>query len=447
MVRLPEVPGAGSSNAHMTVSLRPERVASNLCLSAVILLALAYGFDRPLYLGVLRLVSVQPWDYPFMDWEWVPSSIHCWAEGVNVYLENTCYAPVPHIKYAYSPLLLRATFLPGSPAWTNAIGLAMAVLFALSIRLLRAPGTGFAVAVMALSTVSSEAVFSLERGQVDTLVFLLAVAGVWLWARSHGARLLAYAGWTFAGLMKFYPLVLLVLAMRERRRDLILIAATVAALCALFVWGYRDELLLALRGVPGGNPFVFWIGAMNLPGGIAMLAGWPNPAPRLLWAALVLAVLLLGAGLATRGGVGTALEAMPTRERGMFLAGALLMGGCFATGESQGYRAILLILAVPGLLSMAHALRDRLARSCFRLGCLAAPFVLWQPGLKQLLYRAGLSPSIDSRASPAGIAHFVLNELAWWWLMALLLSGVIAFALRSARHLVGAPRTGALRSA
>lgn len=419
----------------MDTSLRPGRVASNLCLLAVILLSLAYVFAMPLYLGVLRFVSVQPWEHPFIDWEWVPSSIQCWAQGVNVYLDNTCYEPVPHIKFAYSPLMLRATFLSASAAWTDAIGLVMAVLYALSIRLLRAPPTGFAVGVMVLSTVSSETVFSLERGQVDTLAFLFAVGGVWLWARSRLARLAAYAGWTFAGLMKFYPMVLLLLASRERRRDLVLIAAAAAASSAVFVWRYQDELMLALRAVPGGNPFFFWIGAMNLPGGIAMLEGWPNPVPRLLWAFLAGAVLLLGTGLATRGGVGAALEAMEARDRGMFLAGALLMGGCFAAGESQGYRAILLVPAIPGLLTMAYALPGRVWRWCFGIGCVAAPFVLWQPGIKQFMYRTGLSPGIDSRTAPMGILHFVLNELAWWWLMALLLSGVIAFVLSSVGHL------------
>ena len=425
--------------------VRPEAVAASACLLSVILLSLAYVLDHRVYMAVLNAISVQPWGYPFIDWEWVPSSVHCWAQGVDVYVANTCYGPTPTIKFAYSPLMLRAGFLPTDPRWTMAIGLAMAIAFSLSLLLLRAPRTRFAVVVMVLTAVSSETAFALERGNVDVLAFLLAIAGVLAWAGARPARLASYALFTFGGLMKFYPLVLLVLALRERRRDLVLIALVVAAVLAVFLWLYGGELIAALHGVPGGSPFFFWVGAMNLPTGIApAVTTWLGLGhlngllPRLLWAALCGLVFLAGALLATRGGVQRVLQGMPVRDQGFLLAGALLMGGCFATGESNGYRAILLIPAVPGLLFMSRALPGRLARGCFTLGCIAAPFVMWAPGIKQVLYRTGLNPANDSRASAWGMAHFVLNELAWWWLMALLLSAVIAFVLTCAQHLTAA---------
>ena len=430
-----------------TSSLRPELWAAFLCLAAVLGLGLFYVVDRSLYLAILQTVSVQPWAHPFMDWEWVPSSVQCWAQGVNVYLDNTCYEPVPHIKFAYSPLILRAGFLPTSEGWTNAIGLGMAVLFSLSIAFLRAPRTGFATVVMVLATVSSETAFALERGNVDTLVFVFAIAGVLLWSRSFAARLAAYALFAFCGLMKFYPLALFILALRERRRDLIGIALAVGAVLAAFLWFYAGELLAALRAVPGGSPFNSWIGAMILPAGIAPDAasalgrlGFGDlraPLQKLIWAALAGGVLLVGTRLAIKGGVRAALEDMTLRDRGMLLAGAVLMGGCFAAANSNGYRAIMLILALPGLLTLSRALPGRVGRFCVGLGCVAAPFVMWAPGLKHGLIWVGLSSGFDARASTAGMVHFVLSELAWWWLMALLLSAVIGFVLNAARELRG----------
>ena len=390
--------------------LRPEAVAASSCLLAVILLSVTYRLDHLAYMAILNAISVQPWDYPFIDWDWVPSSVHCWGRGVDVYVANTCYGPTPTIKFAYSPLLLRASFLPTGAGWTAAIGLSMAVLFSLSLLFLRAPRTLFALFVMLLSSVSSETAFALERGNVDVLAFLLAIAGVLIWASTRRVRFAGYAVFTFGGLMKFYPLVLLVLALRERRRDFVLITLSVAAVLAAFVWIYGRELIAALHGVPGGSPFFFWVGAMNLPAGVApAVTTWfglghlNGLLPRLLWAGLCVFVFLLAAALATRGGVHRVLESMEVRDQGFLLAGALLMGGCFATGESNGYRAILLIPAVPGLLHLSGALPSRVARGCFTIGCLSAPFVMWAPGIKQVLYRTGLNPSNDSHASSWGM--------------------------------------------
>jgi hypothetical protein len=79
-----------------------------------------------------------------------------------------------------------------------------------------------------------------------------------------------------------------------------------------------------------------------------------------------------------------------------------MMGGCFIAGNSQGYRAIFVLLALPGLLAFARNVPSRAARAAFRVGCGLVPFVMWAPFIKKVMIPLGLNTSIDGAASPAG---------------------------------------------
>ncbi len=59
------------------------------------------------------------------------------------------------------------------------------------------------------------------------IIFVLAVIGSNLWLGSLPLRLLGYAVFLLAGMLKFYPLALLILALRERPRVSLSIAAAV----------------------------------------------------------------------------------------------------------------------------------------------------------------------------------------------------------------------------
>jgi hypothetical protein len=390
---------------------------------------------------------MRPFSHPFIDWEWVPSAVACWNQGVDVYVDNTCYAPIAHGRHAYSPLWLRATFLPLGPQWFAPVGLAVAVLFLLSLACLPPPRRRLDFVILLLAATSSLTVFAIERGNVDIIMFLMAILGVQLWAGRLPQRLGAYAVFTGMGLLKFYPLVLLLLALRERARIFIAVSLAAATVVIGFVCGYWDELRAATHNVATGSYFTDLFGAMNLPYGLASLGlraaarhGVTDSAtlvligrdmPRALLVILVLEAAIRALWLSKRRGVGRGVAALPARDRGFLLAGAVLICGCFFAGQNIGYRAIFLLLVLPGLLKLAQTLPGVAGR--MMLGtCVAILFVMWVLFLQFWLYAINIKevmPGEGLERTVSGMLHWGLHELAWWWIIGVLLSTIVGFVL------------------
>jgi hypothetical protein len=420
-------------------------LAALLVLAVFVILYLA---DRSLYGRLLTALMLRPFAHPFIDWEWIPSAVDCWRHGVDVYLDNTCYAPVTHGRHTYSPLWLRATFLSSDQAWVNPIGLAIAVLFVLSLGCLPPPRRRRDFVVTLLATISSLTIFAIERGNVDLIMFLLAITGINLWFGRLPLRLAGYAVFTFAGLLKFYPLVLLILALRERVRIFALICVAVVTVLIIFILSYQNELSVITRVIPHGSYFTDWFGAVNLPYGlatvglaVAQISGIQNAwvvksigsyAPAALLALLALGVAMHAMVLAGRHGVRNGLVQLPPRDAGFLVAGAALTCGCFFAGQSIGYRGIFLLFTLPGLLRLSQTLPSRSGRGCFLIACIAIPFVMWVLCIQYLI---GLA-SFDDIDAPHGIGgirlmHWMSHEIAWWWIVDVLLSILVSFVLNS----------------
>ena len=192
----PLMPARNSADLPAGVIQAPIAFSGRFVCTTVGLLALAiasglYRYDTLAYFRIMTAWMLIPFVHPFIDWEWIPSAVGCWAKGVNVYVDNTCYAPFIHGRHGYSPLWLRATFLATGEAWVIPMGLALGALFLLSLTLLPLPKYRSGLAVMLLATLSSMTAFAVERGNVDLLIFLLVMIGVCLWAGRLPVRLLA----------------------------------------------------------------------------------------------------------------------------------------------------------------------------------------------------------------------------------------------------------------
>jgi hypothetical protein len=84
---------------------------------------------------------------------------------------------------------------------------------------------------------------------------------------------LSYGGVMLAGLLKFYPLVVMGVSIRERPRAFITIAILSTVTVVGFYLCFRTELHEAFRNVPTGGYFTDVFAASNLPCGIlAMIA-------------------------------------------------------------------------------------------------------------------------------------------------------------------------------
>lgn len=422
-------------------------VAPLALLTTIGAFAFAYVADHDLYLAILLHWMRLPYERPFMDWEAMPAAIECWSHGIDVYLNLPCYRPGKSVVHNYSPLWLRFTFLRTDPVSVELQGLLIDIAFAISLLGLPTPRRMRDLVILLIAIFSSASIFGLERANVDVLVFILTVIAVRLWSGPLNLRIPGYAVMMLAGLLKFYPLTLLLLTLRERPKVFFGLALLATTALVLFTVGFQDELRKALAHIPRGSPFGDFIGARNLPSGLIKLLMQMLEENRLRDTsvldsiktagpiALAILLLLMSSAVALwlcfRGGVLEALQDLSPPCRGLLLAGALLIGGCFMIGQNIDYRAILLILTLPGLSALSIGTPTRLGRVMVTVAYFAVPFVLCRMGIQGLISDLAPDGPKLSNETGLGIAHWLLEESLWWWIMSVLGSAVLGFVATS----------------
>jgi hypothetical protein len=381
-------------------------------LTLLTLFVVLWFGDRDLYARLLAIIGIPPFRYPFLDWEGVSAFIECWRRGVDVYAVDPC--DVRGQLFNYSPIWLEARFIPFGAAWRNAIGLSMDAAFVVSLGFVLRPMSWREAAMFTLACVSPAAIYGAERANVDMIVFVMVVAAAWLTA-SPGRRVGAYALLLFAGLLKFYPLAALIIALRERPRAFWTVVVVCGAVLAGFVIIYSHELPRVLAAVPPTLWAGVGFGARNLGVGFGALI---RPAPLATGLAAATALVAAGAGvwLARPGAFVKALRALDGRESGLLIIGAALTAGCFFTGWSGTYRAIFLIPAVGGLLAMGREAGPEARRTV--LAGLAL-FLLWDLPLRSFALGSGM---------PMPAVWWLAHELAWWTMAGALAAVLVRLA-------------------
>ncbi len=185
--------------------------AAVLCLYAI-MAGLWLSGAHSLYFGALRLLGVEPFAFPFLDTHAVLAAAECARQGIEVYLANPCDAlGRPH---AYSPVWL--SIVPGALGVraTGWVGAGLDLLFLLSLVAVLRPRTAKELLILGLAAVSPMTVYALERANNDLVVFLLVIFGAIVYTMPRRHRLFSYCPFVAAGLLKYYPLALLVLAAR-----------------------------------------------------------------------------------------------------------------------------------------------------------------------------------------------------------------------------------------
>jgi hypothetical protein len=355
--------------------------------SVVLLAGLLYGFGyREQYQALAEAWGAAPFRTPFLDMHAVTAAVECHRLGFDVYVQDPC--DVFGRVHGYSPLWLWLAVLPITTAWDNALGLGLAILFLVSLAFLP-PGRDWRRTVpIALAAASSATMFAVERANVDLLVFVMAMLAARLRATGYAISLLA-------GMLKFYPIVLLVLAVRERA--VICLAIWAVSLGVIALWFALDgaEILRGMANIPSTHPFddnVF--GAHNLAFGLAEKIGLPHP-----WAS-VLQVFLLGVVLCVAVWLarGVRLHTLTEAERTYLLVGSALLVSCFVLAQNVSYRATHLLFVLPALVVYCRG------------AAWLVVLLMWSSGLRRLIYGTG--------ALPFGI--WLAHELAWWAVITLL---------------------------
>jgi hypothetical protein len=406
-----------------------------------------YATGSDLYGRILLYWSFIPWSHPFIDTNVIPAWIHCWrAHGFVVYTDASWDAcglgPIN-----YSPLWLRLTFLPTDPAWTNWYGLSLVAAFLLSLGLLPQPRHLGERALVVLGTFSCLPVFAMERGNVDLFIFLLAVGAALCLGGTIARRIFAYSLMVLGGLLKFYPLVLLILMLRERLPVFVALAGTAATIVAGTAFVFLDELR-QLAPIPSGSPFYNLWSALNLPiGSPTVLRAFLNasslPAPTaealsqpglvilIVAAALLSSMLVMALRLARRDDLRAALIAIPERTYRFLLIGAVLVVGCFFAGQNVGYRGVFLLLILPGILALIHVSASRGLRLIFTMTIGAMLCVLWELTVRHVVADVFGGSYNPVGGSLIGYAIWVVQELAWWWLIMILTAILMRFVVDS----------------
>ena len=398
-----------------------------------------YLVNRATYLRLIDLWSFEPFRYPFLDTEYVTGLVSCWRKGVDVYITNPCDA-IGRLN-DYSPLWLRMSFLAGGRKWATALGLAQDCLFVLSLGLLPPVRGRLTTTLLLLAIISPATVFALERGNIDLLMFVLVIGGSVCLERSFLVRACGYAAFLCAALLKFYPVIMMARLIEETPRRMIVAAIPATVLLVAAIALFLPEIRSALANVPRPSDFGDGFGSVQLGSGLADLMRHPELAMPIRLA-LCTAAAVLAARLAMSAAFADAANTLTRRETTCLVTGALLACGCFLANANSGYRAIVLLPALPGICAAARNTPTGVVRGLFKVAAAAMVCTMWALIPLRVL---GPHGAVTAIVGPFPFfAAWLVRETLWWLvftaLLAVLLrqaacspSGQLAFKLGSAR--------------
>lgn len=388
-----------------------------ICLALVLGFALLHAVAPHIYLFVTRIPDGVAKPHPFADLRAILQGGACWRQGVNVYAPSTCLGGG---VFNYSPLLLLAAWAPIGPADALAGGLFFSATYAAALAALPVPLNGRDCLRRAAAAFSPAAYYALEQGNLDTLIFALTVLALRLpWRQRHWG----YALFALSAAAKFYPAALFVLALREDRRRLACLAVAGLAAGALAMALYGHGLLAAVAQIPSGTPFRASFGRIDLPRGLAMMRLLP-PGGAEIWS-WTIALGALAVAAWRRRTWARALAVLAADEALFLVAGAAVTLFCFMAAQNIEYRALFLLLLLPGLARLVP-----LGWS-FRALPWLITLLMWEAVPRAAL--AGLTQPYLPH--PAMFGFWLLREVLWWGVIAECLAATLAFVTNQATRL------------
>jgi hypothetical protein len=412
-------------------------VSALLVFFALSLLYL-YG-DRGSYFALLEYWGIEPFRFPFLDISGSLAAWECARQGIDVIVADPC--DVLQRSYSYSPIWMSWSAIPLGVSDTAAVGWFSGLLFLLSLGILPRPRRPFELILTVVATLSTAVVFAVERANPDILLFILALATALSAEGGLGMRLIGYAVAVLSGLVKYYPFVTLVMVVEERIPVFLSVSIAVVMSLAIFGVAYHDEIVRTLPYIPRGTYIEGMFGAKNVPlqlADVAQAAFGESAALGNVLAAAFLAFLIAGMVAICRrftvdGQLSAAMTALADRERSLLVLGSALICGCFFAGQNVWYRAIFLLLVLPGLFAVARAAPARRGRNWAVGTSIATVFLMWEEcfrfGIERALKAAGAS---GTHTAEIHFLFWIFREAVWWWVVAILSAILVEFLRRSA---------------
>jgi hypothetical protein len=403
-----------------------------------IVTASAYLYDRTFYDNILHFFGVPfaPNKLPFMDTESMLAQIECWRLGIDVYSFNPC--DTFQRLHDQSPLWLRLWFVrTGDPA-VAPTGFVVDLIFLLSLfSLFRTRVRISSGLLLTAATVSHSTAYALERANTDLLIFSLCVMALYFLNASWSKRCIGYLLIFVAAALKFYPLILISLVLREKTRAMLFLFLISSTCIAIFLWWGGNDSLRALRNADFGHLGGLW-GASVLPFGIADLARiiWPDlsnrhsllsafslhAVPAVLYLTLTFLSMKGAVRIATREDFAIGFARLSPRESITLVAGAAVTCGCYYANANAAYRAIVLLLPLPGLLALATNHKGHQGQPVLPAASAALVLLLW-----------GMQPAeLALSGAPALLpVAWVMEKLLWWVVITILAAVLIRFVFDS----------------
>jgi len=416
-------------------------------------MALWLGGYYRLYDALLLFWGMHPFRFPFLDLYGSLAAWDCARQGVDVILADPC--DIMHRGYNYSPLWMNLTWIPLTRGDLNLVGIILSGAFLISLSALPVAQSRDETALRIAAVLSTMIVLAVERANPDIMIFILVAIMLVLLRCSVVARTMGYAIAFLAGAIKYYPFILLGLAVRERVRLLVLVTLVSILAFAAFVAIYFEPIREGFPHITSGGPFGDMTGAKNLPFGVFLiirdnlfvLAGGMieaiNICTYVAMAVATLATLLVFARVARAmirlwraTDVPATLRRMDEARRISLFAGALLLSGCFVTGQSYGYRGVFIFLILPGLSAIARETAAGPIATASRNAAIYIVVLMWAEALRGFVHSAviGLLPLRGLWAIPGQVVEVLAwsaREFAWWFVIAFLFMLLFGFFVDS----------------
>ncbi len=346
-----------------------------------------------MYDDILQSWGIVPFQFPFLDISGWLAAWECARQGIDVVSFDPC--DMLFRGYSSSPLWLAAAGVPLGVANTTAVGWALDLVFIASLSLLPPPQRVVELLLVLAATLSTMVVFALERANADVALFLLALVTGCLAERGPAARMIGYGLALSSALLKYYPIMVLVVLFRERIAAFAAIALAVAGALAVFWVVYHVEIVRGWSEISTGPYNTDLFAAKNLPVLIRLMVedaampsrfgaavGWVVTAG--LYGGLAGAALAICRRLSRFAELRAAIAELPDGERVLMVIGSAVIAGCFFAGQSIGYRGIFLLLVMPGLLALSRSAMRELRALCLG-SAIVIVLLMWGECLRQAL--------------------------------------------------------------
>jgi hypothetical protein len=396
--------------------------------------------DPGAYLAIMRHWIDIPRGAPFGDAAFIVGQLECWRAGVDVYVTNPC--DIDHRINVYTPLWLRLWFLPASRQAIMPFGAAIVACFIAALAALPKIERKSGIALLLIAVASPPVAYGVERGNIDLLMFAVSALAIICLEGPALARVAGYALIMLAALLKLYPAVLLVLLLRERPKFGNALALGALVILGAFALGWRDELIRMFHNIPQPAFHDDGLGGSRLADGLVQLGGRllalfndeATAAPARFYAQrgavmglvglLTLGFAALARWLARPGALPDAFAALNQREQLCFVAGGALFCGCFITGNSVVYRETLLLFALPALFRFQHGTS---LPGVVRITGWVTVGLMWSVPLGDAV-QAMVGDMTDTAWHAPSFAFWIAREVLWWWVFAVMVSGLLCFA-------------------